>query len=209
MSLQEEITNMARYTGPVWKKSRRLSFSILETGEELKKRTYAPGQHGPTKRIKLSGYGTQLREKQRIRLMYGLNERQFSNLFEKAAKMDGMAGVNFLVLLESRLDNLVYRMGFAKTRKAARQLVNHGHIEVDGRKLDIPSAEIKPGQVIAVRENARNFAVINESLEGCISTPAFVEVDKENKKGTYLRTPERSELNQELNEALVVEYYNR
>ena len=187
---------MARYTGPVWKKSRRLSFSILETGEELKKRTYAPGQHGPTKRIKLSGYGTQLREKQRIRLMYGLNERQFSNLFEKASKMDGMAGVNFLVLLESRLDNLVYRMGFAKTRKAARQ-------------LDIPSAEIKPGQVIAVRENARNFAVINESLEGCISTPAFVEVDKENKKGTYLRTPERSELNQELNEALVVEYYNR
>ena len=200
---------MARYTGPVWKKARRLSFSVLETGEELKKRTYAPGQHGPTKRIKLSGYGTQLREKQRIRIMYGLNERQFVNLFAKASKMDGMAGVNFLVLLESRLDNLVYRMGFAKTRKAARQLVNHGHIEVDGKKLDIPSAEIKPGQVIAVRENARNFAVINESLEGCISTPAFVEVDKENKKGTYLRTPERNELNQEINESLVVEYYNR
>ena len=200
---------MARYTGPVWKKARRLSFSVLETGEELKKRTYAPGQHGPTKRIKLSGYGTQLREKQRIRIMYGLNERQFANLFAKASKMDGMAGVNFLVLLESRLDNLVYRMGFAKTRKAARQLVNHGHIEVDGKKLDIPSAEIKPGQVIAVRESARNFAVINESLEGCISTPAFVEVDKENKKGTYLRTPERNELNQEINESLVVEYYNR
>ena len=200
---------MARYTGPVWKKARRLSFSVLETGEELKKRTYAPGQHGPTKRIKLSGYGTQLREKQRIRIMYGLNERQFANLFAKASKMDGMAGVNFLVLLESRLDNLVYRMGFAKTRKAARQLVNHGHIEVDGKKLDIPSAEIKPGQVIAVRENARNFAVINESMEGCISTPAFVEVDKENKKGTYLRTPERNELNQEINESLVVEYYNR
>ena len=200
---------MARYTGPVWKKARRLSFSVLETGEELKKRTYAPGQHGPTKRIKLSGYGTQLREKQRIRIMYGLNERQFANLFAKASKMDGMADVNFLVLLESRLDNLVYRMGFAKTRKAARQLVNHGHIEVDGKKLDIPSAEIKPGQVIAVRENARNFAVINESLEGCISTPAFVEVDKENKKGTYLRTPERNELNQEINESLVVEYYNR
>lgn len=200
---------MARYTGPVWKKARRLSFSVLETGEELKKRTYAPGQHGPTKRIKLSGYGTQLREKQRIRIMYGLNERQFANLFAKASKMDGMAGVNFLVLLESRLDNLVYRMGFAKTRKAARQLVNHGHIEVDGKKLDIPSAEIKPGQVISVRENARNFAVINESLEGCISTPAFVEVDKENKKGTFVRYPERSELNQELNESLVVEYYNR
>jgi small subunit ribosomal protein S4 len=200
---------MARYTGPVWKKSRRLSFSILETGEELKKRTYAPGQHGPTKRIKLSGYGTQLREKQRVRNMYGLNEKQFANLFHKASKMDGMAGVNFLVLLESRLDNLVYRMGFARTRKAARQLVNHGHIEVDGKKLDIPSAEIKPGQVISVRENAKNFAVINESLESNISTPAFVDVDKDNKKGTFVRLPERNELNQEINESLIVEYYNR
>lgn len=200
---------MARYTGPVWKKARRLSFSILETGEELKKRTYAPGQHGPTKRIKLSGYGTQLREKQRVRNMYGLNEKQFANLFQKASKMDGMAGVNFLVLLESRLDNLVYRMGFARTRKAARQLVNHGHIEVDGKKLDIPSAEIKPGQVISVREKARNFAVINEALESNIATPAFVDVDKDNKKGTFVRLPERNELNQELNESLIVEYYNR
>lgn len=200
---------MARYTGPVWKKARRLSFSILETGKELKKRTYAPGQHGPTKRIKLSGYGTQLREKQRVRNMYGLNEKQFANLFQKASKMDGMAGVNFLVLLESRLDNLVYRMGFARTRKAARQLVNHGHIEVDGKKLDIPSAEIKPGQVISVRENARNFAVINEALESSIATPAFVDVDKDNKKGTFVRLPERNELNQELNESLIVEYYNR
>ncbi len=200
---------MARYTGPVWKKSRRLSFSVLETGEELKKRQYAPGQHGPTKRVKLSGYGTQLREKQRVRNMYGLNERQFANLFQKASKMDGMAGVNFLVLLESRLDNLVYRMGFARTRKAARQLVNHGHIAVDGKKVDIPSAEIKPGQVISVRDNAKNFAVINEALEAAVSTPAFVDVDKDNKKGTYVRLPERSELNQEINEALVVEYYNR
>ena len=200
---------MARYTGPVWKKARRLSFSILEKGEELKKRTYAPGQHGPTKSIKLSGYGTQLREKQRVRNMYGLNEKQFANLFQKASKMNGMAGVNFLVLLESRLDNLVYRMGFARTRKAARQLVNHGHIEVDGKKLDIPSAEIKPGQVISVRENARNFAVINEALESNIATPAFVDVDKDNKKGTFVRLPERNELNQELNESLIVEYYNR
>ena len=149
---------MARYTGPVWKKSRRLSFSVLETGEELKKRTYAPGQHGPTKRIKLSGYGTQLREKQRVRNMYGITERQFHNLFEKAQKMDGMAGVNFLVLLESRLDSIVYRMGFARTRRAARQLVT---------------------------------------------------VDKENMKGTFDRIPERSELNQEINESLIVEYYNR
>ncbi len=200
---------MARYTGPVWKKARRLSFSVLETGEELKKRTYAPGQHGPTKRIKLSGYGTQLREKQRVRNMYGVTERQFSNTFEKASRMDGMAGYNFLVLLESRLDNLVYRMGFAVTRKAARQLVNHGHIAVDGRKVDIPSAEIKPGQVISIREKSLNMKPIVDSLESNYTAPAFVTVDKENKKGTYVRIPERSELNQEINEALIVEYYNR
>ena len=200
---------MARYKGPVWKKSRRLSFSVLETGEELKKRTYAPGQHGPTKRIKLSNYGTQLREKQRVRNMYGLNERQFVNLFEKASRMDGMAGVNFLVLLESRLDNVVYRMGFARTRKAARQLVNHGHIAVNGKKVDIPSAQVFPGDVVSVRDNAKNMKCISESLESNIAKPAFVEVDKDNLKGTFVRVPERSELNQEVNESLIVEYYNR
>lgn len=200
---------MARYTGPVWKKSRRLSFSILETGEELKRRAYAPGQHGPTKRIKLSGYGLQLREKQRVRNMYGITERQFSNLFQKAQKQEGMAGVNFLIMLESRLDNLVYRLGFARTRKAARQLVRHGHIEVDGKKLDIPSAQIHAGQEIAVRENARNMQVINDSLNSNYTAPAFVTVDKDNKKGTFVRLPERSELNQEINESLIVEYYNR
>ena len=135
--------------------------------------------------------------------------RQFANLFRKASKMDGMAGVNFLVLLESRLDNLVYRLGFARTRAAARQLVTHGHIEVNGKKVDIPSAEIKPGSVIAVREKSRNLTVINEALEAQISVLPFVEVDKENKKGTYVRIPERSELNQEINEPLIVEYYNR
>ena len=200
---------MARYTGPVWKKARRLSFSVLETGEELKKRTYAPGQHGPTKRVKLSNYGTQLREKQRVRNMYGLNERQFANLFARASKMEGMAGVNFLILLESRLDSVVYRLGFARTRKGARQLVNHGHIEVNGKKVDIPSAQVKPGDVISVREGSRNMKSIAEALEANIAAPAFVEVDKENRKGTFVRLPERSELNQEINESLVVEYYNR
>ena len=200
---------MARYTGPLWKKSRRLSFSVLETGEELKKRTYAPGQHGPTKRIKLSGYGTQLREKQRVRNMYGITERQFHNLFEKAQKMDVMAGVNFLVLLESRLDSIVYRMGFARTRRAARQLVNHGHIAVNGKKVDIPSALIEAGSVISVRDNAKNMQVIKDSLDSNYVAPAFVTVDKENMKGTFDRIPERSELNQEINESLIVEYYNR
>lgn len=200
---------MSRMNGPVWKVSRRLSFSILETGQELQKRQYAPGQHGPTKRIKLTNYGLQLREKQRIRNMYGVNERQFYNTFEKAVKMKGVTGENFLSLLESRLDNVVYRMGFARTRRGARQLVNHGHILVNGKKLDIPSAQVKVGSIIEVKEKAKTMACINEALEATLNAPAYVNVDKEAKKGTYLRLPERSELNQEINELLVVEFYNR
>lgn len=200
---------MARIKGPVWKKSRRLGFSILETGEELQRRQYAPGQHGPTKRIKLTNYGLQLREKQRIRYMYGINERQFANLFKKAANAKGVTGDTFLAMLESRLDNLVYRMGFARTRRAARQLVNHGHILVNGKKVDIPSYMAKPGAVIEVKEKSKNMAAINDALEASLNTVAFVDVDKDAKKGTYLRLPERSELNSEINELLVVEYYNR
>lgn len=200
---------MSRVKGPVWKTSRRLGFSILETGEELQKRAYAPGQHGPTKRVKLTNYGLQLREKQKIRYMYGLNERQFHNLFVKASKMKGVTGENFLNLLESRLDNLVYRLGFARTRRAARQLVNHGHILVNGKKVDIPSFIVKPGTTIEVKEKSKNLVAINEALEACLNTVAFVDVDKDAKKGTYLRLPERSELNQEVNELLVVEFYNR
>ncbi|MEF2783373.1 30S ribosomal protein S4 [Erysipelotrichaceae bacterium HCN-30851] len=200
---------MARITGPVWKTSRRLGFSILETGEELQKRAYAPGQHGPTKRVKLTNYGLQLREKQKIRFMYGLNERQFYNTFVKASKMKGVTGDNFLCMLESRLDNLVYRMGFARTRRAARQLVNHGHILVNGKKVDIPSYTAKPGAVIEVKEKSKDMKAINEALEATLNTVAFVDVDKDAKKGTYLRLPERSELNSEFNELLVVEFYNR
>lgn len=200
---------MSRINGPVWKTSRRLGFSILETGEELQKRAYAPGQHGPTKRIKLTNYGMQLREKQKIRFMYGLNERQFYNTFIKASKMKGVTGDNFLSLLESRLDNLVYRMGFARTRRAARQLVNHGHILVDGKKVDIPSFIAKPGMTIEVKEKAKDMKAISEALEATLNTVAFVDVNKDAKKGTYLRLPERSELNSEFNELLVVEFYNR
>ncbi len=200
---------MSRVKGPVWKTSRRLGFSVLETGEELQKRAYAPGQHGPTKRVKLTNYGLQLHEKQKIRFMYGLNERQFHNLFVKASKMNGVTGENFLCLLESRLDNLVYRLGFARTRRQARQLVNHGHILVNGKKVDIPSFSVKPGSTIEVKENSKNLALINEALEANLNTVAFVDVDKDAKKGSYLRLPERSELNQEVNELLVVEFYNR
>ena len=137
---------MARNTGPVWKQSRRLNFSVLETGEELVKRPYIPGQHGSsTRRVKLSNYGQQLAEKQKIRFLYGLNERQFANTFFKAVKAKGVTGTVFLQLLESRLDNIVYRMGLARTRKGARQLVNHGHILVNGKKVDIPSYTCKAG----------------------------------------------------------------
>ena len=200
---------MARNTGPVWKTSRRLGFSILETGEELQRRAYAPGQHGPTKRVKLTNYGQQLHEKQKIRFMYGVNERQFYNTFVKASKMKGVTGENFLAMLESRLDNVVYRLGFARTRRAARQLVNHGHILVNGSKVDIPSYSVKPGAVIEIKEKSRNMKAINEALEATLNTVAFVELDKEAKKGTFLRLPERNELNTEINELLVVEFYNR
>ena len=203
---------MARNTGPVWRISRRLNFSILETGEELAKRPYIPGQHGsPSKRIKQSGYGQQKAEKQKIRHMYGLSEKQFYNTYVKASRRPGVVGENFLVMLESRLDNLVYRMGFATTRRGARQLVNHGHILVNGKKVDIPSYQVKPGTVIEVKETSKNLKVINEALEASLATVAFVEVDKDAKKGTYVRVPERNELftAQEINELLVVEFYNR
>ncbi len=200
---------MARYTGPVWKVSRRLSFSILETGEELQRRTYAPGQHGPTKRIKLSNYGTQLREKQRIRHMYGVNERQFRNTYDRASKMKGVTGHNLLFLLESRLDNVVYRLGFARTRRGARQLVNHSHVLVNGKKVNIPSFQVKPGMEISIKEKSLNMPSIADALEATVNTVAYVTVNKEAKKGTFVRLPERNELNQEVNELLVVEFYNR
>ena len=202
---------MSRNTGSIWKKSRRLGFSVLETGEELTRRNTIPGQHGSARRPKLTNYGLQLQEKQRIRHTYQLSEKQFYNTYLKASKKAGSAGENFLVMLESRLDNIVYRMGFARTRRASRQLVNHGHVLVDGKKVDIPSFQVKPGQVIEIRERAKNLSVINEALEAATATVDFVEVNKDAKKGTYVRYPERKELftAQEINELLVVEFYNR
>ncbi|WP_062047734.1 30S ribosomal protein S4 [Bacillus sp. JCM 19034] len=200
---------MARYTGPSWKLSRRLGISLSGTGKELAKRPYAPGQHGPNQRKKLSEYGLQLQEKQKLRHMYGMNERQFRNTFDSAAKMTGIHGENFMILLESRLDNLVYRMGLARTRRAARQLVNHGHITVDGQRVDIPSYRVKPGQEIGVREKSRNLGIIKESLEATDFVPSYVTFDAEALTGTYTRYPERSELPAEITEALIVEFYSR
>lgn len=200
---------MARLTGPTWRISRRLGFSVLETGEELKRRNYPPGQHGQSRRAKLTDYGTQQREKQRIRHMYGLTERQFFNTYLKAVKTEGVTGQNLLFILESRLDNVVYRMNLARTRRGARQLVNHGHVLVNGKKVDIPSFIVKPGSTIEIKESSRKMPSIADALEASVSTVDYVTMDKETKKGSFVRLPERSELNQELNEALVVEFYSR
>lgn len=203
---------MARINGPVWKVSRRLQFSILETGEEFagkRPRTTAPGKAPDSRPAKLTNYGQQHREKQRIRFMYGVTERQFYNTYLKAQHASGNTGHNFLFLLESRLDNVVYRMNLARTRRAARQLVNHGHILVDGHKVDIPSFIVKPGSVITVKESSRNMPSIKEALEATVSTKNYVTFDKEAMKGIYVRLPERAELNDVINESLVVEYYNR
>ena len=192
---------MARYTGPAYKKSRRYGFSTLENGKDLAKRPYAPGQHGAGRRKKISEYGIQLQEKQKIRFMYGLNEKQFRRLFDRASKLKGVHGENFLKLLESRLDNLVYRMGLSTTRRGARQLVNHGHILVNGSKVDIPSYSCKPGDVISVKENSLEHPAIKASLEAGVKTPAYVEFDNKKLTGTYLRYPERTELSADINES--------
>jgi small subunit ribosomal protein S4 len=200
---------MARYTGPSWKLSRRLGVSLSGTGKELEKRPYAPGQHGPNQRRKLSEYGLQLQEKQKLRHMFGLNERQFRRTFDAASKMIGIYGENFMILLESRLDNLVYRLGLARTRRAARQLVNHGHITVDGGRVDIPSYRVRPGQTISVREKSRNLVAVKESLDVNNFVPDYLTFDADNLVGTYTRLPERTELPAEINESLIVEFYSR
>lgn len=201
---------MSRYTGSTWKLSRRLNYSTLETGKELAKRPYGPGQHGKERRKKLSEYGKQLAEKQKVRFTYGVSERQFRRLFEKAKASKGITGYEFLKILESRLDNLVYRLSIGRTRRLARQLVTHGHILVDGKKVDIPSYIVKPGQVISVKESSQNIFPIKDSVEliGNI-IPNYVTFDKEHLKGTYVRYPERKELSSEIHEDLIVEYYNK
>ena len=201
---------MSRYTGPSWKVSRRLGISLSGTGKELARRPYAPGQHGQNNRRKLSEYGLQLREKQKLRMTYGLSERQFANLFVKAGKIrEGKHGDNFMILLKRRLDNVVYRLGLATTRRQARQLVNHGHITVDGKRVDIPSYEVKPGQVISLRERSKNLQVVKDALEAVVGRAPFVSFDENKMEGSLVRLPEREELDANIDEALVVEYYNK
>lgn len=201
---------MSRYTGPSWKISRRLGYSILETGVELKKRNYGPGPHAKDKRKKNSEYGKQLIEKQKLRETYGVSERQFQRLFLMAKSTKGaVTGVVFMQILESRLDNLVYRMGFARTRRQARQLVTHGHILVNDKKVDIPSYLVNIGDIISIKETSRNLTIIKTSLESMTNTVAYVEVDKEKETGKFIRLPERNELTREIDESQIVEFYNR
>ena len=180
----------------------------LENNKEFlkgKKREYAPGQHGAANK-KLSGYGQQLAEKQKLALMYGINDRQFRRLFRIASQMKGATTLNLLIVLESRLDNLVYRMGFAPTRRAARQLVTHGHVLVNGQKCDIPSLIVNVGDEISIKEKSQKLPVVKANESEPLK---FVTVDKAKLSGKYTRFPERSELNQEVNETNVVEWFSR
>ena len=200
---------MARYTGPSTKIARKFGEPIFGTDKDFEKRNYPPGQHGlASKRKKKSEYGTQLKEKQKVKYTYGLLERQFRNLYEKASRMKGQKGENLLMLLESRLDNLVYRMGIAPTRAAARQLVSHAHITLNGVVCNIPSAIVKPGDVVAVRERSKSLEVITNSVASAAKY-SWIEFDAKSLTGKYLNTPVRTEIPETINEQLIVELYSK
>ena len=201
---------MARYTGPKSRIARKFGEPIFGPDKAQARRNYAPGQHGNSRKRKTSEYGTQLREKQKAKYTYGVLEKQFSNLFKKAQSKKGITGEILLQLLEARLDNVVYRLGMAPTRAAARQLVSHKHITVDGKVVNIPSYSLKQGQVVAVRERDKSMVVINESLNGFNhSKYAWLEWDEANMAGTYLHTPERADIPENIKEQLIVELYSK
>lgn len=201
---------MSRYTGPVWKVSRRLNYSILGTGKELAKRQTVPGQHGDARPKKKTEYGAQIAEKQKLRFTYGLSEKQFRRFFVTAkANREVATGLALLQLLESRLDNLVYRMGFATTRRQARQLVNHGHVTVNGKKVDIPSYVCSINDVISFKEASMNLKVVLDNVAAKPAVLDFVTVDFNKLQGTFVRYPERSELPADVDESQVIEFYNR
>jgi len=208
---------MARYTGPVEKIERRLGVSLALKGERrlagksaLEKRPYAPGQHGQ-RRKKVSEYGLQLREKQKVKYMYGISEKQCRRTFKEANRREGNTGANFLQLLEQRLDNVVYRMGFATTRRFARQSVTHRHVLVDGQIVNVPSYVVKPGQKIEIRERMKNNAQIVRAVELTNQTgiAPWIDVDKDKKEGIFTRVPEREEIQVPVEERLIVELYSK
>ena len=201
---------MARYTGPKSKIARKFGEPIFGEDKVLAKKNFPPGQHGANKRRKTSEYGVQLREKQKAKYTYGVLEKQFRNLFEKASRTKGVKGEVLLQLLESRLDNVVYRLGIAPTRAAARQLVSHRHITVDGKVVNIPSYQVKAGQVVAVREKAKSLEVITASLDGFNhSKYPWIEWDEATKSGKFLHVPAREDIPENIKEQLIVELYSK
>ena len=201
---------MARYTGPKTRIARKFGEAIFGPDKVLSKKNYPPGQHGANKRRKTSEYGIQLREKQKAKYTYGVLEKQFRNLFEKASRTKGIKVEVLLQLLEARLDNVVYRLGMAPTRAAARQLVSHKHIIVDGKVVNIPSFSVKPGQIVGVREKAKSLEVIADALSGFNhSKYPWIEWDEASKSGKFLHLPERADIPENIKEQLIVELYSK
>ncbi|HOH55413.1 MAG TPA: 30S ribosomal protein S4 [Paludibacteraceae bacterium] len=201
---------MARYIGPKTKIARKFGEAIFGPDKVLSKKNYPPGQHGNNRRKKTSEYGIQLREKQKAKYTYGVLEKQFHIIYERARRASGVTGVILLQMLESRLDNLVFRMGMAPTRAAARQLVSHKHITVDGKVVNIPSYQVKPGQVVGVREKDKSMEVIQNSLNGFNhSKYPWIEWNASTLSGTYLHIPEREDIPENIKEHLIVELYSK
>jgi small subunit ribosomal protein S4 len=201
---------MARYLGPKSKVARRFGEAIFGPDKVLSRRNFPPGQHGNNRRRKMSEYAVMLAEKQKAKYTYGVLERQFRNLFEKAAKADGITGEVLLQLLESRLDNVVFRLGIAPTRAAARQLVGHKHITVDGKVVNIPSFQVKPGMIVAVREKSKSLEVIEAALAGFNhSKYPWIEWDENSKSGKFLHMPERADIPENIKEQSIVELYSK
>ena len=200
---------MARYTGPTTKIARKFGEPIYGADKDFEKRNYPPGQHGlASKRKKTKEYGTQLKEKQKVKYMYGVLERQFRNTYDKAARMSGQKGENLVLLLESRLDNIVYRLGIAPSRAAARQLVNHHHITLNGLVCSIASTQVKPGDVVAVRERSKSLEVIQASAASAAKY-SWLEFDAKNLSGKFLNMPVRAEIPENINEQLIVDLYSK
>ena len=200
---------MARYRGPKQKLARRFKEPIFGPSKALDRKPYGPGQHGNARRRKESEYSVQLKEKQKAKYTYGLLERQFRNLFEKASRKKGVTGENLLQFLEARLDNVVYRLGFAQTRRQARQLVNHGHVMVNDRVSDIPSHMLRPGDMVEIRPKSQSLSVVRESAQRNRRQFAHLDVDRNLLKGKFLDFPEREDIPENINEQLIVELYSK
>lgn len=200
---------MARYIGPKTKIARKFGEAIYGSDKAFEKKNYPPGQHGLNRRKKTSEYGLQLKEKQKAKYTYGVLERQFRNLYEKAQRSKGVTGEVLLGLLESRLDNVVFRLGIAPTRAAARQLVTHRHIVLDGEVVSIPSLQVKPGQIVGVREKSKSLEVITNSVSASGSRFSWLEWDAHTKSGKFLNVPERNDIPESIKEQLIVELYSK